>query len=108
MLDAHDQEFVSVEESARPAMLGRWDTATHTINLNSLFTSDVYSTASFDLSSLESTPLAKLLEALPIPAFLIDPWYTIALANQSFGKAPSGSSSLSEITFLDLLARPHD
>jgi PAS domain-containing protein len=108
MPETFEQDFGSAEESIRPAILEQRDTATHTINLNSLFTSDVYSTASFDLGSLESTPLAKLLEALPIPAFLIDPWYSIAFANQNCGEDASCSSGLEEVPFLGLLAQPQD
>ena len=60
---------------------------TQTIDLTSLFTKDLTSTGSFDISSgIWRTTFGKVLQALPIPVLLIDISYRIILANQAWGR----------------------
>jgi signal transduction histidine kinase len=60
---------------------------TQTIDLTSLFTTDLTSTGSFDVSSgIWRTTFGKVLQALPIPVFLVDTSYRIIMANQAWGR----------------------
>ena len=60
---------------------------TQTIDLTSLFTKDLTSTGSFDISSgIWRTTFGKVLQALPIPVLLIDTLYRIIMANQAWGR----------------------
>jgi signal transduction histidine kinase/CheY-like chemotaxis protein len=60
---------------------------TQTIDLTSLFTKDVTSTGSFDVSSgIWRTTFGKVLQALPGPVLLIDISYRIILANQAWAR----------------------
>ena len=60
---------------------------TQTIDLTPLFTKDLTSTGSFDISSgMWRTTFGKVLQALPIPVLLIDTSYRIIMANQAWGR----------------------
>jgi signal transduction histidine kinase/ActR/RegA family two-component response regulator len=60
---------------------------TQTIDLTALFTKDLTSTGSFDISSgIWRTTFGKVLQALPIPVLLIDTSYRIIIANQAWGR----------------------
>jgi PAS domain S-box-containing protein len=57
---------------------------TETIDLASLFTADVSTSGSFDIrGNIWATTFGKLIQALPIPAFLIDGEHNILQANQA-------------------------
>lgn len=60
--------------------------ATQTVDLASLFTENVSLSGSFTLSGIDQTWFGKLLQALPIPALLIDKSCRIILANQSWAR----------------------
>ncbi len=60
--------------------------ATQTVDLASLFSDHVSSSGSFSLRGLDQTWFGKLLQALPIPALLIDKSCHIILANQSWAR----------------------
>ncbi|MDQ7782041.1 MAG: PAS domain S-box protein [Desulfomonilaceae bacterium] len=58
--------------------------ATQTIDLKGLFTDDITTSGSFDIrGDIWATTFGKLLQALPIPAFLIDESQRISVANQA-------------------------
>lgn len=84
------------------------DTRTLSIDLNNLFTGEAWETGSFNLRGMESSSLGKLLDALPIPALLVDNTHHIVYCNHSWttldGDAPPACGSL----FTDLIARSED
>ena len=82
------------------------DLSTQTIDLNSLFTEDVYSTGTFDLRSIESSSLGMLLDALPMPACLVDQWYTVVFSNQAWRRIMPDLGSERYPSFFDFLRRP--
>jgi hypothetical protein len=92
--------------SNRSAQEDSGDLSTQTIDLNSLFTEDVYSTGTFDLRSIESSSLGMLLDALPMPACLIDQWYTLVFSNQAWRKIMPDLRSDQYPSFFDFLRRP--
>ncbi len=59
---------------------------TESIDLNSLFTQDVTSSGSFDLSGAGPESFAKLLHSLPIAALLVDVTHTVVFANEACGR----------------------
>ncbi len=59
---------------------------TETIQLNSLLTQDLTPSGSFQLGRIPATTFGKLLEALPMPALLIDGSHCVAFANEACRK----------------------
>ena len=88
-------EFDTQSETARP-LLGH--ESTQTIDLASLLTKDVSTTGSFDIrGEIWTTTFGKVLQALPIPAFLIDTNHIVMQANQACSKiSPEGDSLLGD------------
>jgi len=78
-LDSECNEFEECLQSLE------WtDTAgTQTIDLESFFENTLTSSGSFDLTGVNTGVLAKLLQSLPVPAFLLNPRLDIVLANQA-------------------------
>jgi len=55
-----------------------------TIDLGNLFTKELTASGSFDIrSGIWATTFGKVLQALPIPALLVDESYDVAIANQA-------------------------
>ncbi len=72
-----------------PQLMESAHVSTETIDLNKLFNRDVTASGSFDLRGVKSTSLGKLLQALPIPALLIDSGGYVTFANAACGKITS-------------------
>jgi diguanylate cyclase (GGDEF)-like protein/PAS domain S-box-containing protein len=62
------------------------ETPDPTLNLSSLFSSDVAETGSFDMRGVQKTTFARLLNALPVPALLLENNDMIFFMNQSLSK----------------------
>ncbi|MFH1114424.1 MAG: hypothetical protein V1792_10930 [Pseudomonadota bacterium] len=80
---------------------------TQTIDLSNLFSSGVYSSGTFDLS-VASTSFGRLLDALPVPAILIDESNTVVFSNHGCAKLTSDYQDMYGVSFLDFLPRPSD
>ncbi len=66
-------------------------TGTETIDLDSLFTKHLTSSGSFDIrGGIWATTFGKVLQALPIPALLIDESYRVVVSNQACLKISPG------------------
>jgi len=72
------------DDDGPPKFLREANVATETIDLNSLFTRDVTTSGSFDISQVQLTSLGKLLQAVPVATVLIDPAGAIVFSNQAF------------------------
>ncbi|MEW6352456.1 MAG: PAS domain-containing protein [Thermodesulfobacteriota bacterium] len=78
----HFQELV---EPPQPLRSGY--ESTETIDLRSLLTRDVSESGSFEVrGEIWATTFGKLMQALPIPALLIDEYLDIVVANQACGR----------------------
>ncbi len=76
--------FSELDEAPKPLRVG-YET-TESIELKSLFTRDLTASGSFDVrSGIWATTFGKVVQALPIPTFLIDETLTITVANQACG-----------------------
>jgi PAS domain-containing protein len=81
----HGDHFHELRETPRPLRIGH--ESTESIELKSLFTRDVSASGSFDIrGGIWSTTFGKVIQALPIPSFLIDEYFHIAVANQACGR----------------------
>ncbi len=78
------------------------DTAgTQTIDLESFFENTLTSSGSFDLTGVNAgVHSAKLLQSLPIPAFLINPQLNIVFANQACSNIDRGYKEIQWEAFL--------
>jgi PAS domain S-box-containing protein len=78
---------------------------TETIDLASLFGGEVTSSGSFDLRGVQATSLGKLLQALPMPAILVDRSHAIVFANEAWGETRADFQQIEGRTFSCLF--PH-
>lgn len=74
-----------------PRLMESGHVSTETIDLNKLFNRDVTASGSFDLRGVKGTSLGKLLQALPIPAMLVDAGGHISFSNAACGAMGSES-----------------
>ncbi|MBI5250192.1 MAG: diguanylate cyclase, partial [Desulfomonile tiedjei] len=65
-----------------------------TIIMEGGFDRDVSETGSFFIADVEATYLGKLLSALPMPALLVDQWFTIIFANEASASSSSDAERL--------------
>ncbi|MGO9568691.1 MAG: hypothetical protein ACLP5H_14235 [Desulfomonilaceae bacterium] len=79
---------------------------TETIELNNLLTTDLTPSGSFQLGKISATTFGKLIEALPIPAFLIDLSYCVAFANEACGKISAEYEGTEGAPFSSLFPAP--
>lgn len=96
--------FDFADESLAPTTSAK----TLSIDLSTLFTSDVYSSGTFDLSAINSSSLGRLLDALPIPVLLIDQWAQIGFVNRACARLCSDFKKIQGIHFADLVPLPND
>lgn len=76
--------FSELEEAPKPLRVG-FET-TESIELKALLTRDLSASGSFDVrSEIWATTFGKVVQALPIPTFLIDATLKITVANQACG-----------------------
>ena len=68
--------------------------ATETIDFNALFPQDLTFTGSFDLKNSRLRSFSKLLNSIPLPAFLVDEECTIAFANSACGTVTSDNEDV--------------
>ncbi len=92
-IDDKDQTTLkSLEEgdAISPALFRGEDLPTETISLSDMFSKDVTSSGSFDIrGGIRASTFGKLLQALPIPALLIDHHHHVVVTNQAWGKLSS-------------------
>ncbi|GEM_PF-717658 len=74
------------------------------IDLTSLLTADITSSGSFDLRGLQAVPFSKLLQALPVPALLVEQSNEITFANQACQKIVPDEVTIQARSFLSLFA----
>jgi PAS domain S-box-containing protein len=79
---------------------------TETIELNNLLTQDLTPSGSFQLGRIPATTFGQLLEALPIPAFLVDVSYRVAFANEACRKISTECGQIEGVPFSSLLSTP--
>ncbi len=81
---------------------------TLSIDLSTLFTPDVYSSGTFDLSAISSSSIGRLLDALPIPVLLIDQWFQVGFVNRACGKISTDYQKIKGAPFANLIPLPTD
>jgi len=88
-----------------PKFSPTWDTSTQTIDFDGLFKTDLSVTGTFDLRTIQSTALGKLLDAVPIPALLVTERCQVIFSNKACEKLGGEDSAIVGSSFLDFL--PH-
>lgn len=81
---------------------------TQTIDLSNLFADYACPSGTFDVGAVSSSTFGRLLDALPIPALLIDRFYQVGFANQSCAKISSSYRKIQGCPFADLVPLPND
>ena len=77
--------FYELDEAPRPLRVDY--ESTESIELKSLFTRDVTTSGSFDVrGGIWATTFGKVIQALPIPAFLVDEHLHVSASNQACGR----------------------
>src|SRR5208337_1706119 len=99
----HQPGFRFFERFDKPArVLQGANIVTETIDLESLSESTLTSSGSFDLRGMQTSSFGKLLQSLPIPAFLIDPQLNIAFANEACSNLDKGYEEIQGDPFCSL------
>ena len=81
--------------------------STETIDLGSLLTEEITTTGSFDIRGhIWATTFGKVIQALPIPAFLVDPNRVIIAANQACSRISSDFAVILGNNFRVLFPNP--
>lgn len=97
--------FYELDEVPRPIRID-YD-STESIELKSLFTRDVTTSGSFDVKGgIWATTFGKVIQALPIPAFLIDEYFDVAVSNQACGRFTPAYERIHGRPFAGLLGGP--
>ncbi len=97
--------FNELNEVPRPIRVD-YD-STESIELKSLFTRDVTTSGSFDVTGgIWATTFGKVIQALPIPALLIDEYLHVAVSNQACGKFTPTYERIQGRPFAALLGGP--
>jgi two-component system, sensor histidine kinase and response regulator len=81
--------------------------ATETIDLGNLFTASVTSSGSFDIrGDIWATTLGRVMQALPIPALMIDTSFQVVVANQAWGRISPSYEKILGSPFSSLFSDP--
>ena len=80
---------------------------TETIDLASLLTKEVSTTGSFDIrGQIWASTFGKLIQALPIPAIMIDPRWKVLTCNEACSKISSAYENIVGTPFPFLFPKP--
>lgn len=79
---------------------------TQTIDLSTVFTDDVTASGSFSFTGVSHTWFGRLMQALPIPALLLDRSGVIVFMNQACGKIGKDYPKVKDKPFSSLFANP--
>ncbi|HMK34794.1 MAG TPA: PAS domain S-box protein [Desulfomonilaceae bacterium] len=100
MRDKEPPSFHLCDEEKTPKPLGLQEAPTQSIDLGGLLTNDLTPSGSFDIrDSFWSTTFGKVIQALPIPAFLIDKRHTVLVANQACARITSQYDKMQGASF---------
>ena len=81
----HSDSFYELDHAPKPLRVG--SETTESIEVKSLFARDVTTSGSFDVrGGIWATTFGKVVQALPIPVFLIDESLKVTVANQACGR----------------------
>jgi len=105
MKDDEQLEFGQPDVDGKgPSMLAGLGLSTETIDLSRLFTQELTTSGSFDIrSGIWATTFGKVLQALPIPALLIDRSHQIIVVNQACGRISTNYDGVQGAAFACLL-----
>lgn len=99
--------FESFDESSDlSSPLAQGHIGTETIDLGALFKDNLTQSGSFEVGVAKASSFARLLHALPIPAFLVDQSSSITFANQSCAKISFDYEAVIGTPFLNLFSNP--
>jgi two-component system, cell cycle sensor histidine kinase and response regulator CckA len=78
------------------------------LELTEWYDSGLSTTGSFDVGIMVASPFGKLLDALPVPAMMIDSSYKVAFANQACGTISNSYKIIQGVPFASLVPRPRN
>ena len=108
MDEPNSATWLCAENMSEPGSFGGEPTGTRAIDLGGLFPQDITSSESFDIRGVESSGLAQLLHALPLPALLVDPSHVITFANAACGRGIEDPTKLHGVKFSRLFPRSEE
>ncbi|MBI5570838.1 MAG: response regulator [Desulfomonile tiedjei] len=103
MTDKRSPTFSADEELDSHRLFQLRSEATQSLDLGGLFTKDVTASGSFDIrGGIWASTFGKLLQSLPIPAFLVDQNSTVMAANQACARMNPDYERLPDQAFANL------
>ncbi len=106
--DYTDLRVSAMPETEKPIFLTTEDPSTETINLSSLVKRQETGTGSYSFDQLRPNPIAKLLDALPMPALLVDENQTVTFANTACRAMGLNFEESGSFAFNKLFPNPSD
>jgi len=101
----HLDSFCELDQPPKPLRVGYENT--QSIELTSLFTRDLTTSGSFDVrGGIWATTFGKVIQALPIPVFLIDESLKVAVSNQACSRFTPYYEKIQGRPFESLLGGP--
>jgi diguanylate cyclase (GGDEF)-like protein/PAS domain S-box-containing protein len=109
-VEAHHEESASDEApngEEPPTLLCSSEDTTETIDLSNLFSKELTDSGSFDIrGDIWATTLGKLLQALPIPALLLNESIGVFQANETCGRLLQDYEMILGSAFSELIPNP--
>ncbi len=103
-LEANGRLSLSVDLPYRPSPAAD---ATQSIDLSKLFTRDVTDSGSFDVrGGIWASTFGKVMQALPIPAFLVDQSCNVTVVNEALGRVCPDYENILDSPFSSLFPTP--
>jgi two-component system, cell cycle sensor histidine kinase and response regulator CckA len=90
------------DDSQEIRLLETLDLSAETIELKGLLDPDFTSSASFNFTWIEEAAFGKLLDAIPVPALLVDDARHVVFANRAVGKITANYEGLVAAPFLSI------
>jgi PAS domain-containing protein len=101
----HPDSFYELDHTPKPLRVG--SETTESIEVKSLFPSDAATSGGFDVrGGIWATTFGKVIQALPIPVFLIDESLKLAVANQACSRFTPYYEKIQGKPFASLLGGP--
>lgn len=105
MVDKEEKHGGPLEEQLGSGSTDTEEFLTRSLELTGWYNTGLSSTGSFDVGLMVASPFGKLLDALPIPAMMIDDSFSVAFANQACGTISDNYAIIQGVPFVSLVPR---
>jgi hypothetical protein len=105
MVDKEEKYWSLLRDQFGPVEPDTEEFLTRSLELSGWYNTGLSSTGSFDVGLMVASPFGMLLDALPIPAMMIDDSFKVAFANQACRTISDNYSIIQGVPFASLVPR---